>query len=144
MSSGISEKGNAYGSQYSTLYQSGNIKYVTKSTRDSEPLMETMTEGRVYAVVGGDEVISVIYFDKNNRRAKEIDLTPPAHKSSPERARLYGDYLYKVEITYSTDNRTAKKTGREKDFQYSTDTGYWVIPHGKADNIRILGREKVR
>lgn len=71
MSSGISEKGNAYGSQYSTLYQSGNIKYVTKSTRDSEPLMETMTEGRVYAV-------------------------------------------------------------------------YWVIPHGKADNIRILGREKVR
>ncbi len=64
--------------------------------------------------------------------------------SSPERARLYGDYLYKVEITYSTDNRTAKKTGREKDFQYSTDTGYWVIPHGKADNIRILGREKVR
>ncbi len=79
MSSGISEKGNAYGSQYSTLYQSGNIKYVTKSTRDSEPLMETMTEGRVYAVVGGDEVISVIYFDKNNRRAKEIDLTPPAH-----------------------------------------------------------------
>lgn len=41
--------------------------------------METMTQGRVYAVVGGDEVTSIIYFDKNNKRAKEIDLKPPAH-----------------------------------------------------------------
>lgn len=80
-SSGISKKGNAYGSQYQTLYQSGNIKYVMKETRDSEPLMDTMTQGRIYAVVGGNDVISIIYFDEDNKRSKEIDLTPPAHNN---------------------------------------------------------------
>lgn len=78
-SSGTSKAGNAYGSQYHALYQSGNIKYVTKSTRGSEPMMETMTQGRVYAIVGGDEITSIIYFDKDNKRSKEIDLTSPAH-----------------------------------------------------------------
>lgn len=78
-SSGMSEKGNPYGSQYHALYQSGNIKFVSKNARESESLMETMTAGRVYAVIGGDEVTSIIYFDKNNKRAKEIDLTPPEH-----------------------------------------------------------------
>lgn len=78
-SSGTSKAGNAYGSQYRALYQSGNIKYVTKNARGSEPMMETMTQGRVYAIVGGDEITSIIYFDKDNKRSKEIDLTPPAH-----------------------------------------------------------------
>lgn len=78
-SSGISKLGNAYGSQYHALYQSGNIKFVGKNERGSESLMETMNQGRIYAVVGGDSVSSIIYFDKNNKRAKQIDLTPPAH-----------------------------------------------------------------
>lgn len=78
-SSGISDAGKSHGSQYHTLYQSGNIKYISKNERGSEPLMETMTGGRVYAVIGGDEVTSIIYFDKSNKRAKEIDLVPPAH-----------------------------------------------------------------
>lgn len=61
--------------------------------------------------------------------------------NSPDKAALFGDKIYTVEITYSTDNRTAKKTGREKDFQYSEETGYWVIPHAKAQNLRILKQE---
>ena len=44
-SSGISDKGNPYESQYRTLYQEGNIKFIKKNSRDSEPLMETMTKG---------------------------------------------------------------------------------------------------
>ena len=56
----------------------------------------------------------------------------------PQQARLYGDNVYKVQVQYSTNNRTAKRTGREKDFQYSPDTGYWVIPASKAGNIKIL------
>lgn len=64
--------------------------------------------------------------------------------SSESQAELYGGYTYQVEITYSTDLRTAKKTGREKDFQYDPKTGYWVIPHGKAANIRILSRKENR
>ena len=43
-SSGISDYGNKYGSQYRTLYQDGNIKFVQKNSRTSETLMETMTQ----------------------------------------------------------------------------------------------------
>ena len=46
-SSGISKKGNAYGTQYHTLFQDGDVKYITKNGRQSEPLMETMTKGRI-------------------------------------------------------------------------------------------------
>lgn len=56
----------------------------------------------------------------------------------PQQARLYGDNVYKVQVKYSTNNRTAKKTGREKDFQYSPNTGYWVIPASKVGNIKII------
>lgn len=78
-SSGISAKGNEYGSQYHTLFQSGNIKFVVKNSRDSEPLMETMTKGRVYVTVGekrnGEKAItSIRYFDEDNKRTKQIDF----------------------------------------------------------------------
>jgi hypothetical protein len=73
-SSGTSVKGNRYGSQYHAVYQSGNIKFVTKNARDSETLMETMTRGRVYVHVEGDELKSVVYFDNDGRRSKQIDL----------------------------------------------------------------------
>lgn len=63
-SSGMSDKGNAYGSQYQTLYQSGNTKYVSKNSRLSEDLLETMTNGRVYATVNGNEVQRITFFAK--------------------------------------------------------------------------------
>lgn len=36
--------------------------------------METMTSGRVYAVVCRGEVKSIVYFDNQNKRSKQIDL----------------------------------------------------------------------
>lgn len=74
-SSGISEKGHKYGSQYHSLFTSGNIKFVEKNNRQSESLLETQTSGRVYVTVGGNDLLQVIYFDKANRRSKTIDLT---------------------------------------------------------------------
>lgn len=62
---------------------------------------------------------------------------------TPEQARLYGDNVYQVKIQYSTDRRTAKRTGREQDFQYSKDTGIWVIPYSKTGNIRILKKRRM-
>lgn len=73
-SSGTSARGNPYGSQYHTVLQSGNIKFVSKNARESETLMETMTRGRVYVHVEGDELKSVVYFDNANKRTKQIDL----------------------------------------------------------------------
>jgi hypothetical protein len=78
-SSGISVKGNEYGTQYRTLLTSGNIVFVTKEGRSSEPLMETMTKRRIYVTVGGNDLISITYFDKNNKRSKTIHLNHP-HK----------------------------------------------------------------
>ena len=72
--SGTSSRSNPYGSQYHAVYQSGNIKFVTKNARDSETLMETKTSGRVYVHVEGDNLKSIVYFDNENRRPKQIDL----------------------------------------------------------------------
>lgn len=64
---------NKYGTQYHTVLQEGDIKFVQKNTRQSEPLMETMTEGRIYAEVGGNDVIRIVQFDADNKRNKVIE-----------------------------------------------------------------------
>ena len=61
--------------------------------------------------------------------------------ADPKVARMFGDKLYTVDVAYSTDWKTAKKTGREKDFQYDPKTGYWVIPANKASNLKILSKK---
>ena len=58
---------------------------------------------------------------------------------TPEQARLYGDHVYAVELSYSTDRRTAKRTGRTQDFQYSEDTGIWMVPYESQNNAKIVG-----
>lgn len=64
---------NAYGTQYSTLFQDGDIKFVVKNSRQSEPLMETMTSGRIYAEVGGNRIIRIVQFGDDNRRNRVIE-----------------------------------------------------------------------
>lgn len=82
-SSGMSDYGNKYGSQYKTLLQFGNIKFVQKNSRSSETLMETMTKGRVYVTVGGNDLLQVIYFDRSMKRGKMIDLSHTHDGKSP-------------------------------------------------------------
>lgn len=36
--------------------------------------METMTCGRVYAHVEGDDLKSIVYFDNENKRSRQIDI----------------------------------------------------------------------
>lgn len=88
-SSGVSVKKKKYGSQYHMVYQSGNIKFVSKNSRDSEPLMETMTRGRVYVHVEGEDIKSVVYFDNDNKRSKQVDLD---HKHAGEQPHTYHGY----------------------------------------------------
>ena len=73
-SSGLSLKGNPYGSQYKTILTSGNIKFVKARPNAKESLLETMTPGRVYVLVGDKGLKSIIYFDNNLKRNKRIDL----------------------------------------------------------------------
>ena len=74
----IDENGNIknpYGSQYHTLLKRGNIKFVQANERHSESLLETMTPGRVYVTVGGNDLLQIMYYDNNGKRKKVIDLT---------------------------------------------------------------------
>lgn len=73
-SSGISTKGKPYGSQYETVLEHENIKFVTNIGKNYEPLMETMTDGRVYVQVGGNDVLRIVQMDKDNRRNKVIEF----------------------------------------------------------------------
>lgn len=80
-SSGISDKGRKYGAEYTTLHQSGNIKFVRyNDSKSSKTPMETMTKGRVYVTISAkNEVRSVTYYDKNNKRFKQIDISGRPH-----------------------------------------------------------------
>ena len=54
-SSGISDKGKKYGTEYHTVYQSGNIKFIKISKGNITPPFETMTKGRVYVTVSNQD-----------------------------------------------------------------------------------------
>ena len=69
-----------YGTEYKTVLQQGNIKFVQSNSGSAKIPMETMTSGRVYATVNAQgNVKSITYYDKNNRRFKQIDVTGQEH-----------------------------------------------------------------
>lgn len=83
-SSGISANGKEYGTEYSTVYQSGNIKFVVSNSGSAKNPIETMTKGRVYAAVNANnEVKSISYYDSSNKRTKTIDLGHYHNKIKP-------------------------------------------------------------
>ena len=78
--SGMSDNGKPYGSEYRSVYAISNIKYLRANDGAAKVPMETMTQGRVYAVVNNtDNVKAVVYFDKHNKRFKQIDVTGQIH-----------------------------------------------------------------
>lgn len=72
-SSGFSVKGKPYGSQYNLVLEADNIKFVSKATRQSETLMETMTPGRIYVETGGNDLLRIIRFAGDNKRNYVIE-----------------------------------------------------------------------
>lgn len=79
-SSGVSDSGKPYGSEFKTLYQSGNIKFIQSNSGSAKTPMETMTKGRVYATVNSSgQVKAITYYDKHNKRYKQIDVIGSKH-----------------------------------------------------------------
>ncbi|MDD3243086.1 MAG: hypothetical protein PHD32_05095 [Eubacteriales bacterium] len=75
-SSGVGDKGKKYGTEYTTLLQSGNIKFVRYNEGSATAPLETMTKGRVYVTVTESNLLNkVSYYDTANKRAKTIDLS---------------------------------------------------------------------
>ena len=80
-SSGMSAKGKPYGSEYKTVYESGNIKFIVPTDGQVKAPLETMTNGRVYVTIGSDgEPRYISYYDKSNKKSKQIDLKGNAHE----------------------------------------------------------------
>lgn len=90
-SSGISIYGKKYGTEYHTIkakdengkdvyLKSGNIKFILANEQGAQKApMETRTEDRIYVFVSNNKKFrgprSIVYFDKNLKRNKQIDLT---------------------------------------------------------------------
>lgn len=108
-SSGTSKDGNPYGSQYHAVLTSGNIKFVSKNSRQSEPLMETMTRGRVYARVESNKIKSVVYFDNENKRVKQIDLDHPHRPLFPSEHTHHGYFHNENDSKKGASNLTAEE-----------------------------------
>lgn len=75
-SSGVSEKGKPYGSEFRTLLTIGKVKFVKQNAAENakDPL-ETMTKGRIYATINADNEINAIsYYGDDGKRVKTINL----------------------------------------------------------------------
>lgn len=98
-----SPDGNPYGSQYHTVYEYGDIKFVAKNDRQSEPLMETMTPGRIYVTIAAGEPDTITLFDEKNRRKRVIHLQDP--HADPHSHKGYFHDEYDPDTTLSDSDR---------------------------------------
>lgn len=98
-SSGISARGRKYGTECRSVLTVGNIKFVTKTDRSSETLVETMTQGRVYVHVEVEDIKSIVYFDNDNKRVKQIDLDHMHQKTSPHAHEGYNHDVFSKNLT---------------------------------------------
>ncbi len=65
-----------YGSEYGTVLQSGNIKFVKANRGAATAPLETMSKGRVYVTINeqGNKLKSISFYDRENKRFRQIDL----------------------------------------------------------------------
>ena len=116
-SSGISEKGHKYGTDYKTVLKDGNIKFVKVTNNKSEELLETMTKGRIYVLVNNkDELKSIIYFDKDNKKSKSIDLT---HKHNGKIPHTHHGYKHGEKGTTGVTDKEQKMIDKIRKIWYN-------------------------
>ncbi len=79
--SGISNRGKKYGSEYHTILEESNIKFVVPNEGSTTAPLETRTEGRVYVTVNGrNELKFISYYDGSGKKSKQIDLSGKPHE----------------------------------------------------------------
>lgn len=117
-SSGVSEKGKKYGTEFRTLYKSGNIKFVkyNDSTAAKTP-QETMTKGRVYVTVNNlNKPISITYYDRNNKRERQIDLE---HSHNGKQPHTHHGYNHDENGTTGLSAKERKMVDRVTELWYN-------------------------
>lgn len=95
-SSGVSDAGREYGTEYTTLYSSDEILFVRYNDANSaKSPMETMTKGRIYVTVNKkNELKYITRYDENNKRYMQIDLSGRPHKVNGEDVLPHTHYGY--------------------------------------------------
>lgn len=75
-SSGMSEKGMPYGSEFRTILKAGNVKFVKQNAAlNAKDPLETITKGRIYATINDEGKINAIsYYGADGKRVKTINL----------------------------------------------------------------------
>lgn len=76
-----------YGSYYKTVLKDGNIKFIqSKEEGSASPPKYTNTRGRIYVLVNPNGILkSIVYFDNDNNRKKQIDLDRSHNKAQMKR-----------------------------------------------------------
>lgn len=124
-SSGISTSGKAYGSEYHTVYQSGNIKFVVAKDGANTAPMETMTKGRIYVTVdkNTNELKYISYYDKHSKRYQQIDLQHD-HKVNgvKERPHVHKGYEHNERGDYKPSIRQERMIERVKKIWYHVNS----------------------
>lgn len=117
-SSGISNKGKKYGTEYTTLYQHQNIKFVKYNNGNATAPMETMTKNRIYVTINNQDKIKFIsFYDKNNKRYKQIDLDQ-SHKDIKGTHKHLG-YEHDEKGTYSLNDSEKQIVDKIKNVWYN-------------------------
>ena len=80
-SSGKSDKGKTYGTEYRTLLEDGRVKFVEyNDSKSAKAPMETMSKGRIYVTVDNNARLrNLVYFDEHNKRYKQVDIEGHKH-----------------------------------------------------------------
>lgn len=119
----MSRSGKPYGTEYKTVYQSGNIKFVKVNSGNTTPPMETMTKGRIYVTVNNkDQIKSITYYDKNNKRYKQIDIDHNHNiNGNPENPHIHKGYEHDENGTFTLSTKEGKLLDKVLKAWYNKD-----------------------
>lgn len=126
-SSGISDKGKKYGTEYHSVLKVANVKFIVQNAKGSvKTPMETMTHGRVYVTIGGNGAPkSITFYDSNNKRYKQIDITGTPHKINGKYVLPHTHYGY-----IHDENGTTELSARDRK-RVERLVRYWYNHRGK-------------
>ena len=84
--------------------------------------METMTKGRVYVTVNNkNELSNIIYFDKNNKRYKQVDFDTHSHEIDGVKMLIHTHkgYIHSEKGTFKPSQKELKMVERVKAIWYN-------------------------
>ena len=115
--------GKRYGTEYSTLLKSGNIKFVKYNDSNSAKTpIETMTKGRIYVTVNAkSELKAITYYDNNGKRIKQIDISGEPHKIKGKLSlpHTHKGYFHSENGTFELSPKELKMVDRVKKIWYN-------------------------